>query len=91
MRSSRSARSLVEKIDREHRERREPRDQLRDLLQQFVEVEHRGDFAAESEERREKARRPQWFLAGGQRHVVRRCIDGRRQVCPDMSDDEFID
>ena len=45
---------LVEQVDREHRERRQPRNQLRDLLQQFVEVEHRGDFAAEIEERREK-------------------------------------
>ena len=45
---------LVEQIDREHRERRQPRDELRDLLEQLVEVEDGRDFAAQLEERRQQ-------------------------------------
>ncbi len=43
----------IEQVHREGLELREARDQLRDLLQQLVEIEHRRDLAAEREERRE--------------------------------------
>ena len=41
----------VEQVHGERLELRQPRDELRNLLQQLVEVEHRRDFASELEER----------------------------------------
>jgi hypothetical protein len=49
----------VEQVHREGLELGEPRDQLRNLLQQLVEVEHRGDLPPEREQRRQ--------LLGGRR------------------------
>ena len=43
----------VEQIHRERLKLGQPGDELRDLLQQIVEVEHRRDFAPEREERRQ--------------------------------------
>ena len=50
------AAALVEQIDREDRERREPRDELRNLLQQLVEIEDGGDLASEVEQRGQQLR-----------------------------------
>ena len=45
---------LVEQIDGERLERRQPRDELRDLLEQLVEVEDGRDLAAQLEQRDEQ-------------------------------------
>ena len=42
----------IEQVDGKRLELRQPRDELRDLVQQLVEVEHRRDFAAKREQRR---------------------------------------
>ena len=43
----------IEQVDRERLELREPRDELRDLVQQLVEIEDGRDLASELEERRQ--------------------------------------
>ena len=58
---------LVEQVDRERVERRQPRDELRDLLEQLVEVEDGRDFPTELEERQQQ----------GGRFLGRRGLAGR--------------
>ena len=41
----------IEQVDGERLELREPRDELRDLVQQLVEIEDRRDLASELEQR----------------------------------------
>ena len=45
---------VVEQVDRERAEARESRNELRNLREQIVEVEHRRDLTSELEQRREQ-------------------------------------
>ena len=45
---------VVEQVRRKRVELGEPRDQLRNLVQQLVEIEHRRDFTSEFEQRDDK-------------------------------------